>query len=216
MKIAISGLSGCGNSTACNLVSKALGGMKVVNYTFRNAALDAGLTLAEVHVLAKKFPEIDYALEQKQLNLLERENNCILGTRLAGWLLEKGFKVWLDAPLEVRAQRIAQRENKTLAQAMVETKKRDADNRARYIKRYSIDLNKHEHFDLVVNAGSLDAEQVAAAIVSAVKHAKPNELRRNPFPQEIKTTIGRKLNAQHLSTITNENVLKVIQCLQSK
>lgn len=216
MKIAISGLSGCGNSTACNLVSKALGGIKVVNYTFRNAGQDAGLTLAEVHKLALEFPEIDYALEEKQLNLLEKEKNCILGTRLAGWLLENGFKVWLDAPLEVRAQRIANREGKTLQQALEETKKRDADNRARYIKRYGIDLNEHKHFDLVVEAGALDAEHVAAAIVSAVKRLKPSELYKNRFPQEIKTTIGRKLNAQHLSAITNENVLKVIQCLQSK
>ena len=47
LRIAISGKSGCGNTTVSTLLSQKLG-IKLINYTFRQLAAEKGLTLAQV------------------------------------------------------------------------------------------------------------------------------------------------------------------------
>jgi cytidylate kinase len=44
LRIAISGKSGCGNTTVSTLLAKTLG-IKLINYTFRQLAEEKGMTL---------------------------------------------------------------------------------------------------------------------------------------------------------------------------
>ena len=46
IKIAVSGKSGCGNSTVSRLLADKLG-LKLINYTFHNMAEEAGIPFAE-------------------------------------------------------------------------------------------------------------------------------------------------------------------------
>ncbi len=217
MKIAISGLSGCGNTTACTNVGKALN-LASVNYTFRNVAHELNIPLKEFQLLVGKNPEIDYVLDSKLIKLAEKEQNCIVGTRLAGWLIDADLTVWLHASLETRAQRIGKREDKPLAQLIKETKLRDKQNIDRYKKVYGINTMDHDHFDLVVNTERLSPEQVAALIVAAAKLAEKNWQRvKNPYPEKIKRIIGRKLSEQNLLKVKDKQVKQVITtCLQFK
>ena len=52
LRIAISGKSGCGNTTVSTLLAETLG-IKLINYTFRQLAQEKGMTLAEVIEKAK-------------------------------------------------------------------------------------------------------------------------------------------------------------------
>nr|MCR5613759.1 cytidylate kinase [Treponema sp.] len=52
LRIAISGKSGCGNTTVSTLLSQMLG-IKLINYTFRTLAEERGMTLAQVIENAK-------------------------------------------------------------------------------------------------------------------------------------------------------------------
>ncbi len=216
MKIAISGLSGCGNTTACNNVGKALG-LKGINYTLRNVAVETKIPLNEIQALAAKHPEVDCALDAKLATLASGEQNCIVGTRLAGWIIDADLSVWLQASLAKRAERISSREGKNLQAVMVETDKRDNDNIARYKRLYDIDTLHHEHFDLVVNTERLSQEQVAALIVAAAKLAENNwERPKNPYPEAIKRIIATKLTAESVNSIKDARVKQVISCLQFK
>ena len=58
LRVAISGKSGCGNTTVSTLLSQKLG-IKLINYTFRQLAAEKGLTLAQVIENAKNDDSYD-------------------------------------------------------------------------------------------------------------------------------------------------------------
>ncbi len=179
MRIAVSGLSGCGNTTVTKLVARKLK-LKRINYTFRNMAREKRVPFKKFLALAeKKFPEMDFALDRKLSRLVAANKDCVLGSRLAVWLdspqIKKktgvsGFnfdlKVWLAAPLVVRAKRIQKREGGVFQKVLAETRERDAKDKSRYRKAYGINFSKPK-VDLVVNAEKNDARQVADKILEA-------------------------------------------------
>jgi cytidylate kinase len=133
-RVAISGKSGCGNTTVSRLVAAALG-LRVVNYTFKNLAQERGMGFEEVCLLAESDPQYDLAVDRRQVQLAEG-GGCVLGSRLAIWLLKgSAFTVYLEAALPVRAARIASREGKPLAEALAETESRDRRDHDREVAR---------------------------------------------------------------------------------
>jgi CMP/dCMP kinase len=164
LRIAISGKSGCGNTTVSRLVAQKLG-LRVVNYTFKNLARDRGVSFEEICILAETDPQYDLTIDRMQVKLAE-EGGCVLGSRLAIWLLRQtAFTVYLHAPLEVRAARIGQREGKDLAKALRETEARDKRDHDRYSRLYGYDVNDYSFAALVVDAHRLGQEEVAREIV---------------------------------------------------
>ena len=164
LRIAISGKSGCGNSTVSRLVAEQLG-LRVVNFTFKNLARDRGMTFEEVSILAESDPQFDLTIDRMQVQLAE-EGGCVLGSRLAIWLLrDSAFTVYLHAPLEVRAARIGKREGKDLATARAETEARDKRDHDRYARLYGYDVDAYQFAALIVDAEHLNQEEVARQIV---------------------------------------------------
>lgn len=190
MKIAISGLSGCGNTTACKNVSKALG-LKIINYTFRDLAKELGVPLEELHEKSKGDPFFDFLVDKKQLQLAEKEENFVMGSRLAGWLLEDAeLRVWLTASPEERARRIARREQISFEDAFRATHKRDDENEKRFKLYYGLDIRDLGGYDLILNTEQLSPEQVCAAIVEAARAAKESGLKK---PGKIARAIREKV-----------------------
>jgi cytidylate kinase len=176
MKIALSSLSGAGITTACNNVAKALT-LKVINYTMRNIAQEAGVDFFKLLEKAKKDQRFDYCLDKRIMDEAEMERDCVVGTRLACWLVNADLTVWLHAPLRVRAKRIAKREGKPLAQVIEETRKRDLQDAMRYKRIYGVNINNHSKLDLVINTEHLTADQVSALIIAAARLAGENRIR---------------------------------------
>ena len=109
LRIAISGKSGCGNTTVSTLLSEKLG-VKLINYTFRQLASEKGLSLAQVIENAKNDDSYDKYVDNHQVELAKAES-CVLGSRLAIWMLkEADLKVYLYASDDVRANRVFKRE----------------------------------------------------------------------------------------------------------
>ena len=164
LRVAISGKSGCGNTTVSRLVAQRLG-FRVVNYTFKDLARDRGVSFEEICILAETDPQYDLTIDRMQVKLAH-EGECVLGSRLAIWLLrDTAFTVYLHAPLEVRAGRIARREGKDLAKAMHETEARDKRDHDRYSRLYGYDVNNYAFAALVVDADALGQDEVAREIV---------------------------------------------------
>jgi len=167
LRIAISGKSGCGNSTVSRLVAQHLG-LRVINYTFKDLARDRGMSFDDVCRLAETDPQYDLTIDRMQVQLAG-EGGCVLGSRLAIWLLrDRAFTVYLRAKVEVRAARIAKREGKDLAVALQETEERDRRDHDRYARLYGYDVDQFDFVALVVDTESLNQEEVTQEIV---KHA---------------------------------------------
>ncbi|MBN2651779.1 MAG: AAA family ATPase [Spirochaetales bacterium] len=171
VKIAISGKSGCGNSSVSAIVAEKLG-LKMINYTFHNMADEEGICFEEFCKRAENNPEYDYKLDDMQKELAA-PGNCVLGSRLAIWLLEDAdLKVFLTASSEVRANRILTREGGDLQAQMDKTSARDFRDHNRYKKLYNIDNNDYSFADLIINTENFDQYAVADIIISAITTLK--------------------------------------------
>jgi cytidylate kinase len=165
IKIAISGKSGCGNSTVSRLTAKRLG-LRMINYTFHTIAEEKGLEFKELCLLAETDPHWDHYLDKRQVELAA-PGSCVLGSRLAVWMLKDAdLKVFLDAPLDVRAGRIQKREGGSLETVLEETRERDRRDKNRYLKLYNIDHDKHDFVDLVIDTTDLTPEGIVERIVT--------------------------------------------------
>lgn len=165
--IAISGKSGCGNTTVSRLVAEALG-LRFINYTFRALAAEKGLDLAEILEKADKDPAWDKLLDAKQIELA-RQGNCVIGSRLAMWLLpEATLKVYLKASQTARVNRIHQREGGDKDALARFTTERDLRDQKRYKEIYNLDTDNLSQAHLIIDTERWSPNQIAHIIVAAV------------------------------------------------
>lgn len=169
LRVAISGRSGCGNSTVSRLVSSKLG-IRMINYTFRTLAEEQGVTFAEMRRMAEEDPRWDKLVDTRQREMA-LQGSCVLGSRLAVWVLreEADLKVFLDASEQERARRIQGREGGTYEEKLRETRVRDYNDHQRYLKLYGIDNNDYEFCDLIVDTEQHDPEEIAELIAETAR-----------------------------------------------
>lgn len=168
VRVAISGKSGCGNTTVSTLLAEKLG-VKLINYTFRQLAAEKGLTLAQVIENARTDDSYDIFVDNHQVELARAEP-CVLGSRLAIWMLkEADLKVYLFASDETRAKRILNREGGDLQKIKDFTAMRDNEDTRRYKKIYNIDNNDYSFSDLIIDTAKFNPEQIVELIIAELK-----------------------------------------------
>ena len=168
--ITISGTPGSGKSTVAELLKDQLHLPYVYSgLLFRRLAKQHNMNLADFGSYCENNDEIDRQLDAKQVAILTK-GNVILEGRLAGWLAYlnniPAFKIMLDAPLEVRAQRVKKRENGSVEKRKEEIVKREKSERVRYQKFYNIDLNNISIYDLVIDTSMKSPEEIVDIIKS--------------------------------------------------
>lgn len=168
IRIAISGKSGCGNTTVSTLLAQRLG-IKLINYTFRQLAAEKNMTLAQVIQAAKEDSSYDKYVDKHQVELALQES-CVLGSRLAIWMLkEADFKVYLYASDEERALRVHKREGGDLQQIKDFTAMRDREDTSRYMEFYGIDNNSYDFVDLFIDTSKYNPQQIVDIILTELK-----------------------------------------------
>ena len=171
VRVAISGKSGCGNTTVSTLLSEKLR-VKLINYTFRQLAAEKNLTLAQVIENAKTDDSYDIFVDNHQVELAKAEP-CVLGSRLAVWMLkEADLKVYLFASDDTRAKRILNREGGDLQEIKNFTAMRDSEDSRRYLKLYQIDNNKYDFCDMIIDTADYNPEQIVGLIIEELKKRK--------------------------------------------
>jgi len=216
LRIAISGYSGCGNTTATDNVGKTLR-LDVVNYTFRDLAKDLEIRFDEIQQKASVSRIFDFLTDLRLVRASLRPR-VVVGSRLAGWLVNADLRVWLHAPLEARAKRIFQREpdkHTTYESVLYRTLQRDEQNRKRYLEVYGIDINDRSDFDIIINTEKLTAEQVSSLIVAAARWASQNQLdRKNLHLDRIRKIISDNL-AIDPEALTDDSVVADVREIYS-
>jgi cytidylate kinase len=139
---------------------------------FRKMAEDRCMSLEEFGIAAKCNDEIDLKIDETQKKIAEETDNIVLEGRLSGFLADADLKIWLKAPLRVRAERIAERECKAVSMAMSETVEREDCERERYLKYYNIDIRDLSIYDLVLDSSRWKPEEINEIVSKAVKFLK--------------------------------------------
>jgi cytidylate kinase len=174
--ITISGPPGSGKSSLSKILSVKLG-MELISMgdIFRKCAQDRCMCLAEYGILAKNNGDIDREIDEMQKRIAKDKDNFILEGRLSGFLVDADLKVWLKAPLAIRAARIAKRENKPVSVAKSETSEREECERERYINYYNIDIKDLSVYDFVIDSSRLSPEDISEIVSEAVECLKHHE-----------------------------------------
>ena len=171
MLITVSGPAGSGKSTLAASLADSFAYEHVSGGDiFRDIAAERDLTPLELNRLAEEEDQIDRDLDRRLRSTARDGENLVLESRLAGWMAAEyaDLRIWLDAPLDVRATRIADREEKSVEQAREETRARAESEALRYEEYYGIDIDDLSIYDLVINTARWTPEGVLSLTRQAV------------------------------------------------
>ena len=172
MLITVSGPPGSGKSTTAAALADALDHEHVSGGDiFRSLADERGLTPLELNRVAEEDDQVDRDLDRRLRSIAHNREAVVLESRLAGWMAGDyaDLRVWLDAPLDVRAARVADREEKSVETAREETEARSESEASRYEAYYGIDISDLSIYDLVVNTARWSPEGELEFILAAVE-----------------------------------------------
>lgn len=108
--------------------------------------------------------EFDLKVDHKLLEAAEK-GNVILDSWTMPWLLKHGFKIWLEASLEKRAERVARRDDISPQQAMEALKSKESKTKSIYEKLYGFRLGEDlSPFHLILDTENLTSDEVFQAL----------------------------------------------------
>jgi len=174
--VCISGMAGTGKSTLAKKLAEKYG----LRYYSGGDALKA-LAAAEgydsssrgwwespegLRFLEKREQnhEFDKAVDDKLLEYAQ-QGRVLLDSWTMPWLLKTGFKIWLIASVEKRAERIAKRDRIPIKEALQVLKEKETITKAIYKKLYGFTLGEDfEPFNIVLDTDNLNAGEVFQAL----------------------------------------------------
>jgi cytidylate kinase len=174
--ILICGMTGCGKSTAAKRVAERYG----LTYFSGGAALKALAAERGYEVGGRGWwesnegmrffeqrstdPEFDRRVDERLLKLAEK-GGVVLDSWTMPWLADDGFKIWLEASEDVRASRVAERDEMAVDEALKVLREKDERTRALYAGLYGFGLGADlSPFDMILDVNLLDADEVFEAL----------------------------------------------------
>jgi cytidylate kinase len=190
--ILVCGMAGSGKSTLAKRLAKRYG----LSYfsggdALKACAIDEGYAPSErgwwegmegMRFLEERGRDnrFDRLVDEKLLERAEK-GNVILDSWTMPWLLQSGFKIWLEASPEKRARRIAKRDGTSLKEALEALKSKEKKTRNIYKKLYGFNLGKDfAPFHLILGTDNLEADEVFRVmcmvidnVVLCLEHGRP-------------------------------------------
>jgi cytidylate kinase len=179
MIITIGSLPGAGSTTAAREIAKKLGyKLFTVGEMHKKVAAEEGISSAELEKMwemgAKNPAELKRfhnALDKYQKDAARKNKNAVFNGKLSAFQIPwAGLKVFLIAPIEVRAERVAGREKMPVAKALRSIKEREEWERKEWQKIYGFDYAKERDiYDLIINTAHWNVKQIARIVEMAVQ-----------------------------------------------
>lgn len=160
MIVTVSGEIGAGKSTVARALARSLRLRYLsAGEVFREEARRRGVSLAALGRLAEQDAAIDRTLDDMQIQAA-RDGDILVDSRLSGWLIEGDLRIWLKAPLSVRAARVASRDGVARDRALSDVQEREEGERRRYRATYGIDLGDLSRYHVIVDTGMWNADDI--------------------------------------------------------
>jgi cytidylate kinase len=169
--ITVGGLHGVGKSTHATALAESLG-LKYVStgLLFRDVASERGLTLMELTKLSAEDRAIDEEIDERSKGLL-LQGGVVFDSMLAPYLSfsmnVEAFRIGLFAPLAVRTERIARRDEIGQQQALNETRIRERTELERFRRYYNIDISDTSIYHLILDTSLFPVEDNVKILCSA-------------------------------------------------
>jgi len=178
--ICICGMAGSGKSTLAKKVAKKYGlryysggdALKALALEEGYKPLERGWWESEegMRFLEKrgKDARFDEAVDKKLLELAH-QGNVVLDSWTMPWLFKKGFKIWLEASPEKRAERTAKRDRISVEEALRAMRNKEEQTRTIYKKLYGFSLGEDfTPFNLILDTDNLKAEEVLQVLCMVI------------------------------------------------
>ena len=171
--ITISGSPGSGTTTVAKLLEKKTGLTFIYSGDiFRKMAKKYNMSLEEFGSYCETHKEVDEELDRYQLEILKKGNVIVEG-RIAGWIAHlnniSAVKVFIHADLEIRVERVIQREEGKTEQRKQEIQKREKSEAIRYKNYYNIDINDTSIYDLSIDSANKPPEEIVDMILQEIE-----------------------------------------------
>ncbi len=115
-----------------------------------------------------KEQKFDEAVDKKLMKLAH-QGNIVLDSWTMPWLLNCGFKMWLDASLKKRAERVALRDGISLRDALDALRCKERQTKAIYKKLYGFTLGEDfSPFHLILDTDHLNSDEVFEVLCTVV------------------------------------------------
>jgi len=170
MIITIGGVAGSGTTTASKILSEKMNIPYIsAGDIFRQMAVEHEMDILKFSEYAEDNIEIDKKIDQRQAEIAQENEALIVEGRLSAYFIDADLKVCFIAPLDVRAERISQREGKPLSMVKKEIIQRGESEAKRYQEIHQIDIKNLDIYDLIINTHSFAPESIANIILKATE-----------------------------------------------
>ncbi|MBN2014806.1 MAG: AAA family ATPase [Candidatus Altiarchaeota archaeon] len=169
MIITIGGTIGSGKTTLARELAKKFKLKHIsAGMIMRDMAEKTKMSVEEFSKYAESDSEIDLEIDRQQKEKVK--GNCVVDGRLSGHFLNADLKIWLKAPIDIRIDRIAERDKKTKEDAKKDLIDRENSERKRYMEVYGINIDDMSIYDLVIDSNRFNVESIAEIVSTAVKN----------------------------------------------
>ncbi len=166
MIIVVSGPAGSGKTTQARKIAKYYGlRYHSAGMIFRSIAEEKGVSLEELSRIAASDPSIDIEID-KRTRIEAGKGNVVIDGHLAAWIIMDiaDVKILVNAPLNVRIARIAERDGKSFEEAMRETIRREYIQMRRFLEYYGLEPDYTGFFDIVVDTSRMNPDETFSVI----------------------------------------------------
>ena len=176
--VVISGMPGCGSSTAARLLAKKmrLKFFSAGDYTKKIAKeeekIDKKLTERIVHFWNThrgKSKEHHMSVEETQQNIAKK-GNMVIESKLGIHFIENSdFKIWLKAPFKTRAERYVNRDKISIDDATKFLRDKENHERENWKRIYGFDyFGQEKEADLVIDTSDKSPEEIVNIIIKFI------------------------------------------------
>jgi CMP/dCMP kinase len=182
--VIISGFAGSGKTTLARAISEEFR-LRYVSASeiLRELARELGATEGDskdwwetekgMEFVKKRGEDMsfDKELDDRLLSLIGREQSIVVDSKTMGNLSKVGFRIWLGASSENRANRVAGRDNVSSKEVSMKLNDRDEVDKGIYKKLYDFNLGEDfDNFDLILDTDSFGIEDIKEKVIDKIKN----------------------------------------------
>lgn len=186
--VIVCGVAGSGKSVLCEKIAEHFGLEYVPTSGVLQKIIERELAKRDIDVSkntgfwesteGKRFiaersanPKFDKELDKELLGLIEK-GTVVLDSWTMPWLSKKGFKIWLTASDNIRFDRIAKRNGKSIEEVAASARAKEKNTAAIYKKLYGFDWGKDlKVFNEVIDTDKLTEQEVFEKAKKAIEHS---------------------------------------------